>query len=562
TLLYDCGRMRDPRVGRRVIAPALWARGVRRLDAVILSHADADHYNGLPDLLDRFAVGALYVPRGFAGAANPGTDLLLDAARARGVPVRPIAAGDRWDLGGAATLHVLHPPAGWRPEAPDNARSAVLELAEGGRRFLLTGDIEGEGLTALLAQSSPAPDALLAPHHGGRSANPPALYAWADPALVVVSQRRPPPWTRDALEPLAARGIPVLRTWQRGAIRLRWTEAGLVARGFGDGGPEVGPSLGASSPRNGPSAPGRAGSSRLPWSRGAVAALGFGLGLVACLALAVIEWGAWTLVMPRRPPLAVAPDDPPWEPVEVRAADGARLRGSWRPPGGGTSRLALLHHGFGEAGASMRGRAEALARLGWGVVVPDARGFGRSDGDRSSFGGREADDLRAWIDALAVRHGPGLFLVAWGRSMGAAVVLRAAAGDPRIGALILEAPYPDLVATVGAWLARLRLPRALAGPLVLRAGTLAGVSLARPRPIDLAPAVRAPALILHGAADPIIPPAEAARLAAAFSHPVAVVDVAGARHADVFEVGGPEVLGRIAAFLAVVGEPESGSAPG
>ena len=54
TVLYDCGKMGNPHVGRRVIAPALWARGVRKIDVLILSHADADHYNGLPDLLDRF----------------------------------------------------------------------------------------------------------------------------------------------------------------------------------------------------------------------------------------------------------------------------------------------------------------------------------------------------------------------------------------------------------------------------------------------------------------------------------------------------------------------------
>ena len=60
-LLYDCGRMGDPSVGRRIIAPALWSRGLSRIDEVILSHADQDHYNGLPDLLDRFAIGMVRV---------------------------------------------------------------------------------------------------------------------------------------------------------------------------------------------------------------------------------------------------------------------------------------------------------------------------------------------------------------------------------------------------------------------------------------------------------------------------------------------------------------------
>jgi competence protein ComEC len=40
-ILYDCGRMGDPRVGRRIIAPVLWNLGVTRLDSVYLSHADA-----------------------------------------------------------------------------------------------------------------------------------------------------------------------------------------------------------------------------------------------------------------------------------------------------------------------------------------------------------------------------------------------------------------------------------------------------------------------------------------------------------------------------------------
>jgi competence protein ComEC len=43
-LLYDCGRMRDPSVGRRIVAPALWARGVRTIDSVVLSHADPCHH--------------------------------------------------------------------------------------------------------------------------------------------------------------------------------------------------------------------------------------------------------------------------------------------------------------------------------------------------------------------------------------------------------------------------------------------------------------------------------------------------------------------------------------
>ncbi|MEO6809773.1 MAG: ComEC/Rec2 family competence protein, partial [Isosphaeraceae bacterium] len=176
-ILYDCGRMRDPHVGRRLIAPALWARGVHRLDAVILSHADADHYNGLPDLLERFPIGEVRVPPGFD--RDPSAARALRAARIRGVQVRPIVAGDRVDIGPGATLAVLHPPEGWPLDAPDNAHSVVLDLASEGRRVLLTGDLEGVGQAALTGQPPRRLDALLAPHHGGRTANPPWFYRWA-----------------------------------------------------------------------------------------------------------------------------------------------------------------------------------------------------------------------------------------------------------------------------------------------------------------------------------------------------------------------------------------------
>ena len=149
TFLYDCGRMRDPGVGRRIVAPALWERGVTHLDAVILSHADADHYNGLPDLLDRFSIGVVRVPPGFAGPANPGAVRLLEDVRARGVPVRPIVAGDRWEAAGAR-FSALSPPATGRPSSTDNARSVVLDVESGGRHALLTGDLEGDGLADLV----------------------------------------------------------------------------------------------------------------------------------------------------------------------------------------------------------------------------------------------------------------------------------------------------------------------------------------------------------------------------------------------------------------------------
>jgi competence protein ComEC len=234
-ILYDCGRMGDAREGRRIIAPALWSRGITRLDQVILSHADQDHYNALPDLLDRFKIGEVVIPTGFVTRENPGARELLDQVRDRGIPVRTIAARAAWDHG-STRFRVLHPPEGWHPEASDNARSLVLDVEHNGRHFLLTGDLDQMGVVELAGLPAPDPpiDLMLAPHHGGKTANTSMLYAWARPRAVVVSQRPLAPGTTDALTPLQRSGIRLLRTWQRGAVRFRFSSDRIITEGFLD----------------------------------------------------------------------------------------------------------------------------------------------------------------------------------------------------------------------------------------------------------------------------------------------------------------------------------------
>ena len=113
----------------------------------------------------------------------------------------------------------------------------------------------------------------------------------------------------------------------------------------------------------------------------------------------------------------------------------------------------------------------------------------------------------------------------------------------------MEAAYDDLRTAVASWLRRVRVPGRFAGPILARAGRLAGVPLSSPTPLDLAPRVDVPTLIVHGAKDRIALPEGASRLLDALGGDAELLMLAEAHHGDVFEVGGPELIGRVARLI-------------
>jgi alpha-beta hydrolase superfamily lysophospholipase len=294
---------------------------------------------------------------------------------------------------------------------------------------------------------------------------------------------------------------------------------------------------------------------------------GFLLGVIACALLAVVEYGAWSLVLP---PRAQGKSDDNAEmasaaaggqmnrsrPISALADDGVKLAGLWHPAAGmeGTGRTAILLHGFAEASVAVQTRRVAALNQGsWNVAALDLRGYGRSSGSLASFGGREVGDVQVWLDTLAGQTGRAhpLLPVLWGRSMGAAIAVRAAAEDTRIRALVLESPMVDLEEAMAAWFRKRRFPCAqlLSRLVTRRAGELAGVSLTRPRPLEVAPRVHCPVLIVHGGDDTLVTSHEARRLAGSFPNPPEFIEVPGAGHADVVAIAGDALLERIIQFL-------------
>ncbi len=157
TLLVDGGGFGgNPRqapsefdIGEEVVSPALWARGIRHLDAVALSHAHSDHMGGLPAVLRNFHPDELWVGN------NPRVepyDALLDEAAALRVKLRTLHAGDALALGNVQ-IAVLAPFLGYQPGvAPSNNDSLVLHAAWGASSALLEGDAEAPIEDAMLTE--------------------------------------------------------------------------------------------------------------------------------------------------------------------------------------------------------------------------------------------------------------------------------------------------------------------------------------------------------------------------------------------------------------------------
>jgi competence protein ComEC len=217
--LVDAGtRARGFDAGRAVVRPALRAEGVRRLDALAVTHADIDHSGGAEAVLSAVPVGELWLTRETldAPALRP---LRVTAARLR-VPIRVVSAGAVFPTPEAA-LRVLWPPAGLAATST-NAGSLVLRVEAPELCALLTGDAPAAVERALVR--GPQHCAVLKlGHHGSATSSDPGFLDALAPELAIASAGRRPraplPHPR-VLERLRARQISVFETRRDGAVAV------------------------------------------------------------------------------------------------------------------------------------------------------------------------------------------------------------------------------------------------------------------------------------------------------------------------------------------------------
>jgi len=228
TIVFDCGSRSYGEVGKRTVLPALRQLGVGPVEALVLSHADMDHYNGAVALARHWPIENLLAPPALiqeARRAEEGpVNHLIEALEEAGLAPTPVTRGFRRKFG-RAELTVLWPPRDHDP-ATTNDGSLVIAVKAGGRRVLLNGDIQASAIDQLL-NSEVALEAAVTdlPHHGSFVDGSRDWLEAINPALVLQSSGRPDrpePW-KPVVE---KKGIPRLISHNTGMATVRISKDG------------------------------------------------------------------------------------------------------------------------------------------------------------------------------------------------------------------------------------------------------------------------------------------------------------------------------------------------
>ena len=221
-------------IGEAVVSEYLWWRGLDTVDYVVATHADADHIDGLNDVLRNFTVNAALVGRTPVNDAEYAK--FAQTLAATRTPVVTIQAGDVIRFGDV-TIKVLWPRGANAPNGPSrNNDSVVLRVTFGNRSVLLTGDIEKSGESALLATGSELKSSVVkVPHHGSRSSSTVPFVTAIKPQFAIISVGQTSVFGHphaEVVERWQANGGEVLTTGKCGTITVTTDGTQLVVTGM------------------------------------------------------------------------------------------------------------------------------------------------------------------------------------------------------------------------------------------------------------------------------------------------------------------------------------------
>lgn len=221
-------------------------------------------------------------------------------------------------------------------------------------------------------------------------------------------------------------------------------------------------------------------------------------------------------------PRSVARTLPDAEVVSVAARDAARLSAWWLKPDKPNGNCVMVLHGIGDSRSGSAGFAPMFLREGYGVLLPDSRAHGTSEGRFVTYGLLEKYDVAAWMDWMKRAGCRNLY--ALGESLGAAVAILAASIQPGFSAIVAECSYADLPEIAEYRVQQmLEMPSLLAVPMaklavssgLFYARWVDGLDLEHVSPVRAIANTMTPILLIHGLKDFRTPPPHSEKLARA-----------------------------------------------
>ncbi|WP_349407892.1 DNA internalization-related competence protein ComEC/Rec2 [Pseudalkalibacillus sp. SCS-8] len=199
--------------GKDIVATYLKARGIRKIDALILTHPDYDHIGGTAGLIENVEV--LRIITGVWDETSS-----MRKLKHHQVPLLAIKEDLEWPVNGGH-IRLL----GKDQEYPDrNNRSLIIHANFYGQRFLFTGDIESEREINLIEQYPfLKAEFLKVAHHGSQTSTTEEFLDYVDPKVAIISageKNRYGHPDADVLSRLAEKGVKVLQTGKSGGIKI------------------------------------------------------------------------------------------------------------------------------------------------------------------------------------------------------------------------------------------------------------------------------------------------------------------------------------------------------
>lgn len=240
--------------------------------------------------------------------------------------------------------------------------------------------------------------------------------------------------------------------------------------------------------------------------------------------------------------------------VELVSEDGLKLQGYYLASERAAGRTVIVAHGYSGKAKDMGATAKNYyENLGYNVLLPDARGHGKSEGDYIGFGWPERRDYLKWIGFVLQENGPDAQIVLHGVSMGGATVLMTSGEElpPQVKAIVADCGYTSVKAQLSYQLKRMyhlpSFPFVPVASLVTR--MKAGYFFGEASALKQVRKAKVPILFIHGDADKFVPYAMMNELYEACRSPKEQLVVHGAGHGLAYDTDKSTYIRTVGEFV-------------